>query len=72
VALAAIQGLNQLVQEKDEKIASLEYRNTLQQEQIQNLQKQLDRISVALEDLKQAMSGPSITFRMSSVNSGNR
>jgi len=56
-----------LVQEKDEKIVSLENRNTIQQEQIHNLQKQLDRISVALEELRQASPAPRLVH-VSSIN----
>jgi hypothetical protein len=72
VSMAVIQGLCQLLQEKIEKIASLEARNALQQEQIYKLQKQVDRISAAPEGLKQAMTGPSALFMVSLVDSGGR
>lgn len=66
VSMAAIQGLYQVVKEKEEKIVSLETRNALQQEQIQDLQKQFKQISSTLGELKQAMAGsPSPHMRSS-------
>jgi hypothetical protein len=72
VTLAAIQGLYQVVKEKDEKIASLESRNALQQEQILDLGKQVNRITLALDELKQALAGGSNSLAVLSGNTVNQ